>query len=398
MPLESSMPPFEKERVKKTKETPNLRALGILDTVSNMFEKLLLYYIDCKYLNHFKQFGFKKNSSCSHALFVLKTAINFSKIKNKRLYAVDIDANKAFDKVNRLYLWIKLIETGVNEAIVRAIIIYYEESIIENSEPFKSTIGVRQGGLLSPRLFAIYIHDMLAGVSKLKLGIRIGKISIDVISYADDILLVSNIKTKLQEMLNVVENYCNKHEIKVNGDKTVLLIFNKWSQRNKKEILEDTPECDLILQRIKLVETYNLKYLGVELTSDQSSTKHINTRRDKAMKAMAMIKAKGMGDKQINALTKSQLYKSFIMPILTYGLELIKLNKHEMNQLRITESNMIKNLINVRSSCRTEPIMSALKIEALNRRLVKMKLSLYTRLNENSYTKFWKNVKLLTLN
>jgi hypothetical protein len=81
----SILKPLVKDNKKSTKETPNLRALGILDTVSNMFEKLLLYYIDCKYLNHFKQFGFKKNSSCSHALFVLKTAINFSKIKNKRL-------------------------------------------------------------------------------------------------------------------------------------------------------------------------------------------------------------------------------------------------------------------------------------------------------------------------
>lgn len=105
------------------------------------------------------------------------------------------------------------------------------------------------------------------------------------------------------------------------------------------------------------------------------------------MRAMASIKSKGLCDKQIHYMLKSQMYKTFIMPVLTYGMELLKLTKKELNQIRITESNMIKNMINVRSSCRTKPIMNTLQIESLNRRLTKMKLALYTRLNENSYTK-----------
>jgi hypothetical protein len=109
------------------------------------------------------------------------------------------------------FIWVKLIEANVEPAIIRAIIVYYGESEIivnlnsELSTPFKSTVGVRQGGILSPRLFAIYVHDMLQSVSRMKLGIRIRKISIDVIGYADDILLVINVKTNLQKMLDEVE-------------------------------------------------------------------------------------------------------------------------------------------------------------------------------------------------
>jgi hypothetical protein len=346
----SVLKPLVKDSKKSTKEASNLRPLGISDALSNMFEKLLLHFIDLTYINHFKQFSFKNNSSCSHALFVLKSVIRFAKLKHKRLYVVAIDASKAFHKVNRLYLWVKLIEANVEPAIIRSIILYYNESEIivslnsENSAPFKSTVGVRQGGILSPRLFAIYVHEMLQIISKMKIGIKIGRISIDVIGYADDILLVSNIKNNLQKMLNF---YCHNHEIKVNGDKTVLLIFNKWIQRSKKELLEDSHEIELKLQNIKLAESYSLKYLGVKLSSDQSNTKHVNTRCEKALKAMAMIKAKGLGEKLVHAQTKSQLYKSFIMPIITYGVELIKLSKQEFNQMRITESNMIKNLINI---------------------------------------------------
>jgi len=125
----------------------------------------------------------------------------------------------------------------------------------------------------------------------------------------------------------------------------------------------------------------------VELSSDQSNKIHVDTRCEKALKAMAIIKSKGLAEKLIHALTKSQLYKSFIMPILTYGIELVTLSKKEFNQMRITESNIIKNLLNVRSSCRTKPIMDALRIETLARRITKMKLSLFVRLSENEYTK-----------
>jgi hypothetical protein len=166
--------------------------------------------------------------------------MNYAKSKNKRLYAVAIDASKAFDKVNRIFLWVKLIEIGIHEA--RAIIIYYSESTIviglngEISSPFKSTIGVRQGGILSPRL---YVHDMIGIISKSRIGIRLGKISIDVIGYADDILLVSNIMANLQKMLNLVDQYCDEHEIKINGGKTLLLVFNKRTSRSKSELEND---------------------------------------------------------------------------------------------------------------------------------------------------------------
>jgi len=106
---------------------------------------------------------------------------------------------------------------------------------------------------------------MLKDISKMRLGIKIGRMSIDIIGYADDIPLVSNILINLQKMLEAVENYCNQHEIKVNGDKTVLLIFNKWCQRSKKELTEDSVQFKPKLQGYELKENYTLKYLGVEI-------------------------------------------------------------------------------------------------------------------------------------
>ena len=84
-----------------------------------------------KYIDHQKQFGFKKNSSCNHAIFVLLQALHYSKIRKMCLYTIAIDFSKAFDKVNREYLWCKHIEYGIDPAIIRAIIIYYAISEIK---------------------------------------------------------------------------------------------------------------------------------------------------------------------------------------------------------------------------------------------------------------------------
>lgn len=389
----SILKPLVKDKNKSTSDPSNLIPLAISDAISNMLERILLYFVDLTYINHSKQFGFKKNSSCSHAIFCLRTAIDYAKIKNKRLYTVAIDASKAFDKVNRLYLWEKLINNGIHEAVIRSIISYYDQSEIlvsvnnAFSDKFQSTNGVRQGGVLSPRLFAIYIHDLISEISKMKIGIRIGNISIDIIGYADDILIVSNLLINIQKMLHIIERYSDEHEIKINADKTVLLIFNKWCQRSKKELESDNAQFKPILQNIELNETFEMKYLGVEFTSDYTNKKHIETRCSKSNKAAAMIKSRGLTDKAIHPFTKIQLFKSFILPICTYGVDLLELSKKDFNKIRITESNNAKSFINIWSSCRTKPVYNAFKIESLERRLNKMKLSLFNRLNQNKHTK-----------
>ena len=86
---------------------------------------------------------------------------------------------------------------------------------------FKTNIGVKQGGPLSPRLFAMYVEDLITEVESSKSGIKIQDIKVDIIMYADDILLISDTKESLQMLLNVTQRYGHKWEIKFNPDKTV---------------------------------------------------------------------------------------------------------------------------------------------------------------------------------
>jgi len=64
------------------------------------------------------QFGFKKNSSCSHALFTFKESIQYFTSRGSKVHCVSLDASKAFDKVLHAGLFIKLLNRGVPVSLV----------------------------------------------------------------------------------------------------------------------------------------------------------------------------------------------------------------------------------------------------------------------------------------
>jgi len=58
------------------------------------------------------------------------------------------------------------------------------------SDPFCVSSGVRQGGVLSPLLFAVYADDLIAKLRCSVFGIHIGSLFYGCIYYADYIALL----------------------------------------------------------------------------------------------------------------------------------------------------------------------------------------------------------------
>ena len=122
------------------------------------------------------------------------------------------------------------------------------------SESFNVDLGVQQGCILSPILFAMYLNDLndvLPG------GVAVDNIHIKVLLYADDIVILSDSSFQLQDMINVLFNYCQMWNLKVNMDKSKVLVF-----RNGPRIPHNL-KCNFGEDSIDIV---NSKYLGMELT------------------------------------------------------------------------------------------------------------------------------------
>ncbi|RMZ98410.1 RNA-directed DNA polymerase from mobile element jockey-like [Brachionus plicatilis] len=205
-----------------------------------------------------------------------------------KLYIFAIDASKAFDKVNRTYLWHKIIDK-LPDHLTRAIMVYYDKSLAmvtnngEYSRMFKTTIGVKQGGPLSPRLFAIYLEDLVNSIDQLNLGVKVGKMLINIVLYADDILLMAESSDDLQTLANTTMEFGEKWQIKYNPSKTVLMAFGMPKKDKNKAI-----KVEFEKQQIKRVNT--VKYLGVQINDQLSNSSHLDNRRMSTFATLGAIK------------------------------------------------------------------------------------------------------------
>ena len=83
--------------------------------------------------------------------------------------------------------------------------------------------GVRQGGILSPALFAIFIDSVICKMRAAGLGACIGKYYFGCLLYAADILLVSHSVMVMQLMLNICSDEAQFLDFSFNTTKSVAI-------------------------------------------------------------------------------------------------------------------------------------------------------------------------------
>ena len=87
-------------------------------------------------------------------------------------------------------------------------------------------VGLRQGCILSPVLFSIFIDELAEEVKRVG-GARYGEVIVSLLLFADDIVLMAENAKMLQRMLDVVYNYSKKFRFRFNKDKSNVMVFGK---------------------------------------------------------------------------------------------------------------------------------------------------------------------------
>ena len=187
--------------------------------------KRLQKYLETNNILAEEQNGFRVGRSCIDHIFVMCTVLRNRKMLGKETFLCFIDYKKAFDSVDRNLLLYKLSSIGISGHMYKAISSLYSNPksrvILQDysTEYFDCPVGVKQGDCLSPTLFAIFINNLASEIKSSGVGLKLdiediaGNIEItllNILLYADDIVLFAENEADLQFLLNIVEIWCEK--------------------------------------------------------------------------------------------------------------------------------------------------------------------------------------------
>jgi hypothetical protein len=246
----------------------NYRGISLCSSLFKLYEIILLNKQSLNLTTSDMQFAYKNGHSTTMATLILKDVVNHFMNSKSDVYCCFIDASKAFDKIRHDLLFEILLERKVNPLMIRSLIDSYERQTISTkwlntlSEQFQCSNGVRQGGILSPYLYAVYNDILLNRLKEHGIGCWIGNSYYGALSYADDLCIICPTVKGLQEMLNVCEKYGSEFDVSFNPKKTKCMKFTK--------IHVDNTEINIELCGKKLSWVSSFKYLGNWITYNLS--------------------------------------------------------------------------------------------------------------------------------
>lgn len=317
-------------------------------------------YIEKKNILGKEQVGFRAGCSTLDHLFTLHSIIEIILFKKSRLYCAFLDYEKAFDKIERAFLWQKLINCKVKGKILNVIKNLYANAKSsvkvgnEVSDLFQSSTGVRQGENLSPLLFALFLNDLkttlnncmekLESVSDMSkdLDLTDGEVNLIVkmfvLLYADDTAVFAESPESLQIGLDCVKAYCDKWCLKLNASKCKVIIFSSGLIRK---------HPDLFIGNAKLEVVPNFGYLGLKLNYNNRfnvAQKDLTQRASKAL--FSLLKKAHHLSLPLDIVI--DLFDKTVLPVLTYGCEVWGPSQKEFSTK--LQLKFYKLLLNLRPS------------------------------------------------
>ena len=342
-------------------EPDNYRKLTLMSCMGKIFESIvnrrLAFQCEVDDLHDHTQFGFTKGCRTSDNVFILNTLVSYSKSKKKPLYVTFIDFSKAFDFVNRPFLYYKLIKQGYGGRLLRIIRSLFSKSSArvrwegQLGSKIDSTFGVLQGGIISPKLFNIFLADMNEYLDH-TCGISINDTTFTHLLYADDLVLVSESADGMQILLNNLEAYCNKWHLLVNSQKSKVMIFNL-----KRNVNVANYKFSIGHEKLEVVDSY--KYLGHVLSNSPDIHKlmydHLLSQGQNAMHVLKEKIKSTFG--YLPPSLSLKMFDTHVLPILEYDSE-IWFQTKEIEILEKLQLKFLKNLLGVRSQTPTIAILA----------------------------------------
>jgi hypothetical protein len=316
----------------KSLSVDDFRGISISPVVSKIFEHCILRRFKNYFVSSDNQFGFKKSVGCSHAIYTVRSVVDHYVSNGSTVNLCALYVSKAFDRMNHDGLFIKLMNRQIPTNLLSVLedwlsrcstFVKWRNSF---SYSFKVTCGIRQGGVLSPYLFALYIDDVIINIVKQSVGATVNSVSVCIVVYADDILLLAPSVTSLQRLVSLCEFNLRLLDLAINIKKSVCTrIGPRFDALCANIVTSDGG----ILQWVD-----SIRYLGIYIVRSRIFKCSLHLAKQSFFRAFNAIYSK-IGRSASEEVTLN-LIKSKCIPCLLHGLDACPINKADGKSLDFT--------------------------------------------------------------
>lgn len=383
--------PIIKDKAGKIGDKNNYRPIAIASIMSKILERIILDRIINVLDTKCNQFGFKPKLGTDMCIYSLKEIIDKYRQLNGSVFMCFLDASKAFDRVKHSILFKKLLQRGAPTYIVRILLFWYINQTMYVrwggilSAPFKVSNGVRQGGILSPYLFNIYMDDLSVELNKCKYGCLIGNHTVNHLMYADDLVIFCPSPVGLSSLLHICGKYGIDHDIKYNSKKSAVVICRSKFNKN-------VSYDDFTINGESISQVSSVKYLGHYICEDLKDDTDIN-RQCRQIYAQGNTLARKFG--MCSNDVKSYLFNSYCTSMYTAHLWW-NYNAGSIKKLYVAYNNSFRFLHHLPRDCSASAMFADNNVKncsAIIRNLV-YKFSKRLDLSENSIVRMVLNSDL----
>jgi hypothetical protein len=371
--------PIPKNRKKSLSVSSNYRSVAISSVLLKVLDHVILKKHASVLSTSDLQFGFKSSLSTTQCTYVLNEVVDYYTRSNSSVFVCLLDASRAFDRVHYIKLFNLLRSRDLCPLLIKLMLNMYSSQSLavkwqnKVSSSFRCSNGIKQGAVLSPVLFCVYMDSLLIRLKESRLGCYVGNVFVGAVSYADDITLIAPTLKSAQSLLDICEQFASEFHVLFNSTKSNVIVLNNPFRKNY-------DLHNLVLNNAAIPYTDRALHLGSFIGKDAN--------KFNIKKAMQDLNAR------VNMLvcnysfsyfdTLCFLFKSYCTSY--YGSPLWKLDVNSLEDFCICWRKAVRKLLGLNSRTRSKFLPHVLNVIEVRSELISRFSSFYLKLikSENS--------------
>jgi len=231
--LVATISPIPKDIRKSKNDSNNYRSIALSSVIGKLFDWVLIKNNSEIFTSSNFQYAYKPKASTTQCSFVANETIQYYLNNNSSVHTILLDATKAFDRVQYVRLFKELRNKGLCPMVCKYLALQYSSQkcrvkwVDQVSDMFDASNGVKQGGVLSPLLFTVYMDCLLLRLKASHVGCHIGHVFSGAFAYADDIILLAPSTSSMDKLIQICEEFSLDFSITFNATKSKHIVFSK---------------------------------------------------------------------------------------------------------------------------------------------------------------------------